>query len=305
MVYAFDHTYAIEAQLRAIATYEINDALRALDRSRKKRAGAVHAVRKRCKKLRGLIRIVRPTFADYKTENAAFKKIAHLFDDLRDAKVMLDTFDLLTGNCEDQFGHCTFANLRRELTARRKELVTSADWEDRQKQTQALLKKSRERSKRWTLSADSWDALREGVEITYGRARLARNAVTEEPSALNHHQWRKQANYHWCHTHLIKRAFPEMLKPYASLLNELTSDLGKHHDIHVFSELLKSEAHPFGKSDALTDLLAAAGRKSALLEKKAERLGAKLFADKTIALSNRWTIWWQAWRGEDREPHAT
>lgn len=305
MVYAFDHTDTIEAQLRTIAGYQIGEALSALDCSKKKRAVGVHAVRKRCKKLRGLIRIVRPVFADYKEENATFRKIAHLFDDLRDAQVALDTFDLLTKNCKVQVDTRAFVSLSREIIAQRKEIVSDPDWQDRRKQAQALLKKSRKRSKKWSLSAESWDALRGGVEMTYGRARQARDAVIEEPSALNHHLWRKRAKYHWCHTLLIKRAFPEILKPYASLLDELTDDLGKHHDIHVFSELLRGEARPFTDEDALATLLAAADSRSALLETKAERLGAKLFADETIALSNRWTIWWQTWQAEDREAHAT
>lgn len=61
----------------------------------------VHQVRKRCKKLRGLIRLVRPEFADYSAENAEFRDAARRLSPVPDARAILECYDRLI----DHFGH--------------------------------------------------------------------------------------------------------------------------------------------------------------------------------------------------------
>ncbi|MFW5634895.1 MAG: CHAD domain-containing protein, partial [Erythrobacter sp.] len=128
MTYSFDTPCGVEQGFRAIADYQIGAALRELDRGEREREEIVHDVRLRCKKLRGLIRLVRPAFPDYKAENKAFRAIAHLFEDMRDAKVMQDTYDLVIAAHEEQVDRSAFASVRREMTNRRKAVHDRADW---------------------------------------------------------------------------------------------------------------------------------------------------------------------------------
>ena len=56
--------------------------------------GTVHDVRKRCKKVRGLIRLVRPGLGtEYSRANAEVRDAARELSPLRDAHAMLGTFD--------------------------------------------------------------------------------------------------------------------------------------------------------------------------------------------------------------------
>ena len=305
MVYSFKQPHSIEEQFRSIADYQIGEGLAALESSEANRADIVHDVRKRCKKLRGLIRLVGPSFAGYKEENAVFKQVGHLFDDLRDAKVMEDTYDLLINPCAEQIDLQAFANIRRELTILRDNLSTHAEWESRKVQAMGLLIAARERAQEWSLSAEGWDALHGGVAKTYGRARKARSKARKNPSGPNHHEWRKQAKYHLCHASLLKRAFPKMMKLHTSLLQDLTDELGVHHDIHVFGELLDRKHETFGDEASLAIVRDLADRKSALFEDRVARSGARLFADAEDALMCRWAAWWCVWRAEVAHAHAT
>ena len=57
---------------------------------------AIHQVRKRCKRVRAIVRLLRPRAkAIYLRENAAFRKMARRFSSFRDADVRLKTFDEL------------------------------------------------------------------------------------------------------------------------------------------------------------------------------------------------------------------
>ena len=66
----------VEQAVRRIACEQIDRALAEIDDDGLDFARKVHQVRKRCKKLRGLVRLVRPALDAYGRENAAFRDAA-------------------------------------------------------------------------------------------------------------------------------------------------------------------------------------------------------------------------------------
>jgi len=268
------------------------------------RAEKVHDVRKRCKKLRGLIRLVRPSFPRYKAENKAFKGIAHLFDDLRDAKVMQDIYELLVERFDGQIERNAFSSIRSELTRRRNTLSTDAEWRDRHAEANTALAKARERARKWTFEESGRDALGDGLAKTYDRAVDAMVAAREEPTRANLHEWRKRVKYHWYHTRLLKHSAPDLLKPRAELLKELSDYLGDHHDLHVFAERLARDPNAYGDEDKLALLGAMVESESTSLEERAFLAGERLFADEAEILADRCRIFWKAWQHEEAEHNA-
>ncbi|MDP3895474.1 MAG: CHAD domain-containing protein, partial [Mesorhizobium sp.] len=114
MAYCFvksDRT--IEMGVRRIALEQIDAALEAAgpDAARDDR---IHRLRKGCKKLRGLIRMVRPVFDGYAVENAAIRDAAAGLSGARDAEVMIATLDMLAIDAGDPDA---FAAFRRGLMA--------------------------------------------------------------------------------------------------------------------------------------------------------------------------------------------
>ena len=304
MTYSFDTPCRVEQQVRAIADYQIGSALGELDRSEEEREDIVHDVRLRCKKLRGLIRLVRPAFDDYKGENAAFRHIAHLYEDMRDAKVMQDTYDLLIEAFGDQVDRSAFASVRREMTSRRKAVLARADWDALREEARTRLDDARERARGWSLEAEGWDALGGGLAKTHKRALKAMEKAANRPTGPRHHEWRKRAKYHWYHTRLLKHSYPEALKPRAAAIKDLSDLLGDHHDIHVFIEKLEAEPGAFGEEETIALLRAMAERRSEQLESEARALGEKLFAESTDALVKRYGDYWSAWEDEEQQANA-
>ena len=91
----------VQDGVRKIATDLIDKAIDAA-KQRRSPEQTVHELRKTCKRLRGLIRLVRPVFADYHTENAAFRDASRTLSYLRDTAVLIQTYDSLLDAYDDQ-----------------------------------------------------------------------------------------------------------------------------------------------------------------------------------------------------------
>src|SRR5215471_7581166 len=83
--------------VRRIVRKEIGKALQALECGRLPSDKAVHDARKRLKRVRAGLRLLRTALGDrlYREENASFRDAARPLTEVRDAKVLLDTFDQL------------------------------------------------------------------------------------------------------------------------------------------------------------------------------------------------------------------
>ena len=68
---------SVEDGIKRIVNEEINQAIKEIDNPRLKRNEAIHEVRKHCKKIRSVLRLVRPQFEEtYQFENAWYGGIA-------------------------------------------------------------------------------------------------------------------------------------------------------------------------------------------------------------------------------------
>ena len=86
MAYVFEKSDGVANQVRTIAIDQIDRTLEAI-RANADFDKTVHTLRKASKKLRALLKLVRPAFDGYEAENAAVKAIADQFSVARDAAV--------------------------------------------------------------------------------------------------------------------------------------------------------------------------------------------------------------------------
>src|SRR5262245_59145110 len=127
MAYRFSKSQdTIQDGVRKIATELIDKAIDAM-KQRQSPETTVHNLRKTCKRMRGLLRLVRPVFADYHVENAAFRDAGRKLSHLRDTAVLIQTYDSLLEAYDDQVDRARFAPIRRRLTAQQKRAAEHAD----------------------------------------------------------------------------------------------------------------------------------------------------------------------------------
>ncbi|SLK06670.1 CHAD domain-containing protein [Novosphingobium mathurense] len=285
---------SVEHAVRRIAREQAARALSAIEHEPS--AIATHEVRKSCKKIRALIRLVRPAFPDYAAENARFRDMARLMAGSRDAKVVVDTCRLLIDDARGDLGEDFFAPLLDELEAAGSGLVQGEVEDAHLEKVRVLLEESRERAADWSVEDRGWGAIGAGLAKVICRAGKAATVAAADPSAANFHELRKRMKYHWYHARLLVQIWPEVMKARADQLSLLADNLGLHHDIAVFEQRLTDlhagGAHPH----AVACLQSLALERREALERTSKPLIERILAQSAEDLEGHWGKLWQIWR---------
>jgi CHAD domain-containing protein len=274
------------------AISELSDRSLALDL-------VVHEVRKRCKKLRGLLRLVRPCVGDsYAPENANFRDAARFLSPLRDDQSIIDAFDRLLDHFGDQIERKAFGTVKRRLTRRRRQRAGRVtDVEERIGQVRLQMEAGRERVAHWSIDATGAEVWRVGFEQTYRRGRNAMALAYEAPTTEHFHEWRKQVKYHWHHIRILQPLWSDVLGVRGDAANTLGEMLGMHHDLAVLRATLLDEREGFDQR-AVQAVLGLIDRRRTELAASARPLGARLYADKAAGIGQRWVRYWDTWQEE-------
>ncbi len=265
-----------------IAIEQIDRALGEIDDASLDRDVVVHQVRKRCKKLRGLLRLVRSEIGDaYQKENARFRDAARPLSGARDARVMLDTYDDLMDVFANEVDRRNFAPLRRNLTLRMKSMLAEAgEVDDRMAEFRRQMLKARDRVPGWASRVGAMSELLAGMKNTYKRGREAMETAYAKPSAEHFHEWRKHVKYHWYHCQLLEGLWPPMMQARADEIKRLEHALGRAHDLFLFHELLQAEPGLSASSERQHAVLELIGQRREMLRGDARTAGRRLFVTK-------------------------
>ncbi|MCD9027891.1 CHAD domain-containing protein [Luteimonas sp. BDR2-5] len=284
-----------QSSLRRIAREQIERATRAADDPATDADDAIHDIRKRCKKIRALLRLVGPHLSVDHDENAAFRAIARPLGAARDADVLVDTFDRIAVHDGAEVQADILAPIRSLLVRRRTVLIERIDTRALLVAARSELLEAQARVAGWRLRASGFDAFGAGVEVGFRRARKAMRKAHADPSAEAFHAWRKRCKDHAYHLRLLRPLWPGPMRAMGACAAELGELLGDHHDLAVLDDTVRDAA---GELDApAVDLMAALihARQEALA-RKAFPQGARLFADKPSALAARWRRRYDVWR---------
>jgi len=296
MAYHFHRKKTVKADVVKIARSQIDKAIEEIDDESLDRHEAVHQVRKRCKKLRGLIRLIRPAFPEYKRENALFRDAAGELSSVRDAQSVIACFEELILYYDDRVEGVSFEKIRRQLVERRAEVADDAvELEEKLKNFRASMVEARGRVNKWKITEEGFDAVADGFMKTYKRGRKAFPKAYEEPSTENFHEWRKRVKYHWYHCRLLRRIWPEMIKVHRKTADDLADYLGDDHDLAVLRETLEKEPHRF-ESEDLERIYTLIGERRSELQHQAQLLGERLYAEKKKHITHRFGSYWMSWR---------
>jgi CHAD domain-containing protein len=140
----------VEAGIKRIVNEELGQAVKEIDNRRLKRSEAIHEVRKHCKKIRGVLKLVRPQFEEtYQLENAWFRDTAKGLAELRDTEAIIETYDSLLDQFSNQIDRRAFAPVRRALTLRQKKIIESVDLSQTLKKLRARMGTAARRVSDW------------------------------------------------------------------------------------------------------------------------------------------------------------
>jgi CHAD domain-containing protein len=303
MGFKIRHDESIGAALHRIATDQISACINDLRLRQPDTHEAVHDFRKRCKKLRGLLRLVRPQLgSQFRIENATFRDLSRELSFERDAQALLEALDRLLVRFASEVSMSTVQPVRDQLTESRDALAGGEDQlVAKLEEMIGRVEAARDRVRDWPTPPDEFESVAGGLEKTYRRARRGMRIAYDNPSLHNFHEWRKRVKYHWHHALLLRQSCPMLLKPHRKLAENLGEKLGQDHDYGVLRERLVDLrlGDEFERAKAVVvDLI---DRRQEELRAEMRPLGAVLQAEAPKQLIRRWGTYWQTWRGDSDE----
>ncbi|AXV16248.1 metal-binding protein [Neorhizobium sp. SOG26] len=277
MAYRLRASKPFTAEFRAVAESQLSRAIRLLEDQPETPHEAVHAARKRFKRLRALYRLVAPDAKAFRhRENARIRDVAKTLSAVRDATALIETVDYLATHAgsDDELAALKLAS--EALTERRNRIaeeeqdlpakITAAsaacreaiaaleelDLDDRPGPTAKRL-------------AKAWKKQRE-------KADTALAACDSQSDAEHYHELRKAGQAYWMHLSLLRDAWPSAMLAKQQKTKELVDILGHEHDLSVLTGLVNESPDLFGDSDTLARVLGAIiARQQALRQEALER----------------------------------
>ena len=301
MAYRLRSCESVGNGVRRIAREQIDKSVAELTDSDIGRHVAVHQFRKRGKKIRGLIRLVRPALGSvYKRENAWYRDAARGLSQVRDAEALLETLDRIRDHFSEELDDDTFLDLRRRLQQRRRRMANDRlGLDETIDQLPAELEAARRRIDDWQIDDAAFDAVHGGLIRTYRRACTSLSKVSEKPSDERWHEWRKRTKYHWYQMRLLTGVWKPVLKARTNELKRLADLLGDDRDLAVFRKTIRDDASLRPERPEVIELMMGlmhSERKR--LQQDAEDLGRRVFAEPPKRFVRRIESYWSVWRRE-------
>lgn len=255
-------------------------------------AAAILGLRKRCKKIRALLRLMSAGLPKVQpAENALLRETAGGLASRREAAARLATFDQIAAGETEPALLTLRAHLATEALLPEDEMANA----DSLRNTFAALAL---RIEGWELRGPDRRVLAEGLAETRMRARTAMRTARDARSDEALHDWRKRAKDLWYQTRLLAPVWPEVMKPLASEADLLGKTLGHHHDLADLAAHLAGLEEDVLRAPLRETLMARILEAQTALETRAFPLGARLLAGDPEEVAEQWVKWWKIWRAQ-------
>lgn len=291
MAYRFKLNEPFDKGFRRIALEQIASAEQSLTATADRTAG-VHEARKSLKRLRALLRLVRPSLGEknFRAFDSAFRDTARLLSDARDRHVLLETLGKLEVRYELGAGDPTAA-ARAVIGSNEQEPAPSVAGADVNDAT-LRLKKTARRFSAVKLNSNSFKVAGDGLEACYRLGRKHFNSAFANGTDEAFHEWRKSVQQHWRQMALLSNAWPACFDSRVEAARDLSELLGDDHDLALLAAFVRSLKPVELRDRDCKDLLRLCLRRQGEIRASAAPRGAILFAEKAGALRRRVEVYW-------------
>ncbi|MEA2130593.1 MAG: hypothetical protein QOJ85_3484 [Solirubrobacteraceae bacterium] len=283
-----DRAYRLHADeyvpdgVRRVARGRLDDARERLDGASGRDLGeAVHETRKDLKRLRACLRLSRDGLGEetYERENTTYRMAGRRLSGARDAQVLVETLGGLTDRFAAELPAAATEGLRARLHDEHEAaLAAMRDDDGTIALTIGELAEARTRAASWTLAGDDFAAVKPGLRRIYRRGRKRIRAAAQEPTDEHLHDARKCVKDLWHATQLLRPAAPKRMKKLSREAHHVADLLGDDHDLAVLREYVERHPQCFADESSKRALLTVLDRRRAVLQRRALKLGRKLYA---------------------------
>lgn len=272
------------AELRSVARGELEKAVESLEARPEGLHEAIHAARKKFKRLRNLYRLVAAGDKDFRRrENVRLRDAGRSLSRIRDATALIETVNHLADHALTDDEAETLAATRGVLALRRDEIAeTESDLEAKVSAVIGECRAAIEALDDLSLPSKSGHAARlvaKGWRKGLDEAHEALETCKGEGHGEAYHDLRKAAQAYWMNLSLLRDLWPSALRAKRDEAKKLVDLLGHEHDLTVLTTLLDHEPDLFGDGEGQSFLLAIIIRRQQELRRQALALADQVFAD--------------------------
>lgn len=297
MAYRLEADESIEVGIRRIATEQVEKAIGELNDRELGPQETVHQVRKRCKKVRGLLRLARPGLGKiYATQNRAFRDAARSLSAVRDAEASLETYDDLIGVYGELIDQRRFRTIRTTFEHRKDAIEDEFSLDERLDAFRAFCETQLEEIQIWELQGDGLASVAAGLGKTYGRGHREFSEALEAGTAEAYHEWRKRVKYHWYHMRILRDVWPAVVQARRDELDQLSDLLGDEHDLAVMQQEIAADPHSFAGFRTIQALFGIIERRRLELQTRAAALGECVYAEDADDFTDRFETYLAVWK---------
>src|SRR3954468_12499228 len=168
----------------------------------------VHDIRTAMKKVRALNRLVRPAVGQpARRADDRLREIAHSVSPLRDAEVVLATFDRAVGP-----SRAALAGVRAQMAAHLRAEAHAIKDDGHSQRLRDDRASERRKVEDWMPKADRWSAIDEGLTRGYRRARDSMATAYRSGTGVAFHAWRRAVKTHRHQLAALKDIAPGRMK---------------------------------------------------------------------------------------------
>ncbi|MDQ3722975.1 MAG: CHAD domain-containing protein [Actinomycetota bacterium] len=240
---------------------------------------AVHAARKRVKRVRAALRLSRSAIGDsmYRTENRQLRTIAAQLSTARDTRALLETLAGVEERVGDALAPDATVELRARLRDEHERALDALKEEGIDQATAQALEAAADRTTQWTFDRDDFRAIKPELRRIYRRGRRLLRAARKEREAEHLHEFRKRAKDLWHASQLLHAAHPKRMKRLSRGAHELADLLGDHHDLSVLRDYVEVHPHHFEDAGTRDALLLVIDGRSDTLRRRALKVGRQVY----------------------------
>jgi CHAD domain-containing protein len=254
---------------------------------------AIHDARRRVKKIRAVIRLVRPVLdKSYRTGvDPELRRVSRMLAPVADGQGVIDTLNVLARRYRKALPRRAVAALRADLVERERRIDARADAQHVLQKATRALRAQRRQIKEWKLNAEGFSAIAPGLRESVRRARHAMAVAWAHPTPRHFHSWRRYVKDHWFHVRLLEAHCGNHLVPVQRRLEALDGMLGEYHNLVLLREVLLDDSAlaPLDRSYCLRVV----ARYQRALRQQAQILGVRTYSEKPRRFVRRVKRLWQ------------
>jgi CHAD domain-containing protein len=287
--------------IKRIVQEEIDSACELLTSRQEHRDRAIHEARKSLKKIRAVLRLMRPELgATYTRENRRFRDLGRALSTVRDAVAVIEVFDGLADDYKDRIQPAALEKIRKGLNQHKETVESSLDLDQLAKKTVSALRAASRRLASWPLHQDGFAAVSGGLHSTYRRGRKALAKAKAEPTPERYHFLRKRVKDHWYHVRLLENIWTESMRAREATLKEIETWLGDDHNLVVLRDMMRKGDSHFGNREDIEFMSPVLEHVQKELRQKAISFAERVYEQKPRLFTEEIERLWDNWQSEPR-----